>query len=116
MLETTACSIAAWLLLAAASYRHRRDADVRSGREARLVRAAGWTLLMAALLRCGTDLSGERIVRLAAGASLGGVLVVVALSFWARSAFAPVRMLLRALRWRQTPGGLSRGEPVPIGR
>lgn len=115
MFETTTCSALAWLLMAAASYRHRGDADVRGEREVRLLRTAGWAVLVAALIRCGTDLTGERVVRLLAGGSLGGVTVVMTLSLWPRVAFAPVRLMLRGLRQRLAPSAQQR-PPLPLAR
>lgn len=98
MLETATLSALAWLLMAGAAFRHRRDADVRNAGEARLLRIAGWAILGVALLRCGTGLPGERFVRMLAGASLGGVAVVLTLSIAAAPALAPARLLLRIVR------------------
>ncbi|MGR6328170.1 hypothetical protein ACU5AX_03805 [Sphingomonas sp. XXL09] len=98
MLETATLSAFAWLLMAGAAFRHRRDADVRNAREARLLRIVAGAILSVALLRCGTGLTGERFVRMLAGASLGGVAVVLTLSVAAAPALAPARLLLRIVR------------------
>jgi hypothetical protein len=94
MLETALFAAIAWLLLAAASFRFRREAGSPDPRQVRILRGAAVLLLAFALFRCGTPLTGERWVRLIGGASLGGVIVVLALSLNAMLVLRPVRMLL----------------------
>ncbi len=96
MLETALFAALAWLLLAAASFRFRREAGSPDPRHVRLLRGLAALLLAFALFRCGTPLTGERWVRLIGGASLGGVIVVLALSVDAMRVLRPVRRLLAA--------------------
>jgi len=96
MLETALFAAIAWLLLAAASFRFRREAGLPDPRQVRVLRGAAALLLTFALFRCGTPLTGERWVRLISGASLGGVIVILALSVDAVRVLRPVRLLLAA--------------------
>ncbi len=94
MLETALLAAIAWLLLAAASFRFRREAGVPNPRQVRILRIAAVLLLGLALFRCGTPLTGERWVRVIGGASLGAVLVVLMLSIDAMMILRPLRQLL----------------------
>lgn len=96
MLETALFAAIAWLLLAAASFRFRREAGLPDPRQVRVLRGAAALLLAFALFRCGTPLTGERWVRLIGGASLGGVIVILALSADAVRVLRPLRLLLTA--------------------
>lgn len=100
MLETAVLSTAAWLLLAGASFRFRREAGVSHPRDVRLLRIVAGVILAIVLLRCETSLYGERWVRLLTGMSLGAVAVVLTLSAKPMLAMAPVRGLLRLSRLR----------------
>ena len=100
MFETAALSAAAWLLLAGASFRLRREAGVAGPQEVRLLRIVAGVILTVVLLRCETALYGERWVRLLTGMSLGAVAVVLTLSAKPVLAMAPVRGLLRLSRLR----------------
>lgn len=94
MLETALLAAIAWLLLAAASFRFRREAGVPNPRQVRVLRIAAAALLALAMFRCGTPLTGERWVRVIGGASIGAVLVVLALSADAMFVLRPLRQLL----------------------
>ncbi len=94
MLETALLAAIAWLLLAAASFRFRREAGVPNPRQVRVLRLAAAGILALALFRCGTPLTGERWVRVIGGASLGAVIVVLALSLDAMTILRPLRQLL----------------------
>lgn len=94
MLETALLAAIAWLLLAAASFRFRREAGVPNPRQVRALRLAAAALLALALFRCGTPLTGERWIRALGGASIGAVLVVLALSADAMFMLRPLRQLL----------------------
>ena len=94
MLETELLAAIAWLLLAAASFRFRREAGVPNPRQVRALRLAAAALLALALFRCGTPLTGERWIRALGGASIGAVLVVLALSADAMFVLRPLRQLL----------------------
>ncbi|WP_287977943.1 MULTISPECIES: hypothetical protein [unclassified Sphingomonas] len=94
MLETAVITACAWLLLAGASFRHRHATGEPGRRAILLLRLGGWTILAAALMRSGTDIGGERIVRMLASASLSGGAVVLALSVRPAVVLAPVRLLL----------------------
>jgi hypothetical protein len=94
MLETALLAAIAWLLLAAASFRFRREAGVPNPRQVRALRLAAAALLALALFRCGTPLTGERWIRALGGASIGAVLVVLALSADAMFVLRPLRQLL----------------------
>ncbi|MET4898951.1 DUF3325 family protein [Sphingomonadaceae bacterium jetA1] len=92
MLETIVLCLISFWLLAAGSYRHARDAgtlhDARLRGGLKLLGGAG---LLLALSVCGTDVTGERIVRLLGAASIAGVALNLILSFQAQAAFAPLR-------------------------
>lgn len=98
MLEIALLSFAAWLLLAAASFRFRRQLGIVSPAMVRGLRIGGGALLLAALLRCGTSIDGERCVRFLGGASLAGAMLVVLLSLAPTATLAPVALMLRARR------------------
>lgn len=98
MPETILLSATAWLLFAGAAFRFRREAGTNSRGEVRLLRILATALLAVALFHCGAPLTGERWVRLLTGASIGAVLVVLALSAQPVHAMAPVRWLLLATR------------------
>lgn len=98
MLETALLSAAAWLLIAAGTHRFRREGGRPSPGEVRALRLAAVPLLLAALLHCGTDVDGERWVRMLGGLSLGAVAVVVLLSVRASAMLAPVRWGLGVAR------------------
>lgn len=95
MLEAVVACALAFVLLAAASFRFRRDAGVGGERHVRLLRTGGAAVIALALLRAGTALDGERWVRLLTAASIAAVLVVLALSVAPRTIFYPVRRLLQ---------------------
>ena len=98
MLETTCLALAAWLLLAAASFRYRRQLGITSPATTRGLRLAATALLAFALLRCGTDIDGERCVRFLGGASLAGALVVVLLSVAPVWTMRPIALLVQGAR------------------
>jgi hypothetical protein len=98
MPETILLSATAWLLFAGASFRFRREAGTTGRGDVRLLRVVATALLAVALLHCGAPLTGERWVRLLTGASIGAVLVVLALSAQPLLAIAPARWLLLAKR------------------
>lgn len=98
MVETLIVTFAGWLLLAAASYRCRRDLQIASPHAARALRVAGIALFAIALIRCGAPLSGERWVRFIGGAALSAGLNVVGLSLAPRLLLRPVAALLAILR------------------
>ena len=98
MPETILMSATAWLLFAGASFRFRREAGTTGRGDVRLLRIAATALLAVALFHCGAPLTGERWVRLLTGASIGAVIVVLALSAQPMLAMAPARWLLLASR------------------
>lgn len=98
MLEITLLSLAAWLLLAAASFRFRRQLGIVTPAAVRGLRFTGAAMLAAAFFRCGTDIDGERCVRFLGGASLAGAIVVALLSVAPVWTMRPVALLLRARR------------------
>ncbi|MBB4619703.1 hypothetical protein [Sphingomonas abaci] len=79
MLESVLTCLIGWLLLAAASFRIRRDLGLTAG-EARWLRVAGVVVLTATLWRCGAPISGERWVRFLGAAGVSGVATVLILS------------------------------------
>jgi asparagine N-glycosylation enzyme membrane subunit Stt3 len=88
MLETIATSFVAWLLLAAASYRFRRDLGVAPATVIGL-RGVAAMLLLATLFRCAAPVTGERWVRFLGGCAISAVMLVALLSI------APLRGLRR---------------------
>ncbi len=88
------CAVA-FLLLAAASYKFRREAGVSGERAVRALRSAAAVLIALAMVRVGTPLDGERWVRLLTCASIAAVAVVLALSVAPAQVFYPVRRALR---------------------
>ncbi|AXJ94212.1 MULTISPECIES: hypothetical protein [unclassified Sphingomonas] len=104
MFEAGTLSALAWLLLAGASFRHRQAAGSPAPHEARMLQVAAAAIVVIAITRCGTDIDGEGIVRMLAGASVAGIIVVLALSAAATRALAPVRLLLRVVRKRADHG------------
>lgn len=95
MLEGVVTCTLAFVLLAAASYRYRRDAGVSADRHARVLRIGAGAVLALALLRAGTPMDGERWVRVLTCASIAAVVVVLALSIAPGAVFYPVRRALR---------------------
>ena len=98
MPETILLSATAWLLFAGASFRFRREAGTNGRGDVRLLRIVASALLAVALIHCGAPLTGERWVHLLTGASIGAVVIVLALSAQPGHAMAPVRWLLLAKR------------------
>ena len=98
MPETILLSATAWLLFAGAAFRFRREAGTNGRGDIRLLRIVASALLAVALLHCGAPLTGERWVRALTGASIGAVIVVLALSAQPIAALAPARWLLAAKR------------------
>ena len=80
MFEIIATSFVAWLLLAAASYKYRRDLGIASPAAIAGLRGVAAALLMLALLRCGAPLTGERWVRFLGGSAIAAVMLVMLLS------------------------------------
>jgi len=79
MLETMLTCLIGWLLLAASSFRIRRDLGLTKG-DARWLRVAGVVVLTAGLWRCGAPITGERWVRFLGAAGIAGVATVLILS------------------------------------
>lgn len=98
MLEVALASAAGCLLLAAASHRYRQEAGAVRPGDRRLLRIGGAALLLLAAVLAAGPLSGERAVRFLGGFAVGGVALVLALSFHARIVLAPVRLLLARRR------------------
>ncbi|MDA4830304.1 hypothetical protein NY536_02265, partial [Enterobacter hormaechei] len=71
---------------------------------ARLLLLAAASTVVFSFSRCGSDLYGAVILRMLAGASVAGIIVVLALSAAATRALAPVRLLLRVVRKRADHG------------
>ena len=80
MLETVATSFVAWLLLAAASYRFRRDLGISASATIVGLRVCAAILLTLALFRCGGPVTGERWVRFLGGSAISAVILVALLS------------------------------------
>lgn len=87
------CALA-FVLLAAASYKFRREAGVVDDCAARGLRIGAALLIALALVRSGTAMDGERWVRVLTSASLAAVAVVLALSVAPGVVFYPLRRLL----------------------
>lgn len=85
----------AFVLLAAASYKFRREAGISGERAVRALRSGAALLIALALVRVGTPMDGERWVRLLTCASIAAVAVVLALSIAPGAVFYPVRRVLR---------------------
>ena len=88
------CSLA-FVLLAAASYKFRREAGISGERAVRALRSGAAVLIALALVRVGTPMDGERWVRLLTCASIAAVIVVLALSVAPGTVFYPVRRVIR---------------------
>ncbi|WP_380786082.1 hypothetical protein [Sphingomonas sp. R86521] len=98
MVEIVVTSFVAWLLLAAASYKYRRDLGISAPAMITALRVAAAMLLMLALVRCGAPISGERWVRFLGGSALAAVVLVALLSVVPKGALAQLRTgaMLRA--------------------
>lgn len=88
------CALA-FVLLAGASYKFRREAGVSGEHAVRALRGGAAALIALALVRVGTPMDGERWVRLLTCASIAAVAVVLALSIAPGAVFYPVRRVLR---------------------
>lgn len=88
------CALA-FVLLAAASYKFRREAGISGERAVRALRSGAAVLIALALVRVDTPMDGERWVRLLTCASIAAVMVVLALSVAPGAVFYPVRRALR---------------------
>ncbi|MDQ1232341.1 DUF3325 family protein [Sphingomonas sp. SORGH_AS_0879] len=96
MLDTIALCFVGFWLLAAGSYRHARDAGTLHDARLRTgLKLLGAAVLVLALSACGTQITGERIVRLLGAASIGGIALNLLLSVRASAAFAPLRAVNR---------------------
>lgn len=100
MLEASLMCFVGWLLLAAASFKYRRDLGLTDPAAIRAVRLAAALVLAIVLFRCGAPLTGERFVRFLGAASIAGVALVVLLSFGPTRTMQPVRIALTVLRPR----------------
>lgn len=100
MVEIVATSFVAWLLLAAASYKYRRDLGISAPATITGLRVAATMLLMLTLVRCGAPITGERWVRFLGGSALAAVMLVALLSVVPKGALASLRVAapLRAMR------------------
>jgi hypothetical protein len=95
MFEGVLLCALAFVLLAAASYKFRREAGISGERAVRALRSGAAVLIALALMRVGTPVDGERWVRLLTCASVASVAVVLALSVAPGAVFYPVRRVLR---------------------
>ncbi|GAA4215024.1 hypothetical protein GCM10022253_08860 [Sphingomonas endophytica] len=95
MFEGVLLCALAFVLLAAASYKFRREAGISGERAVRALRSGAALLIALALVRVGTPMDGERWVRLLTCASIAAVAVVLALSIAPGAVFYPVRRVLR---------------------
>ncbi|KTT76129.1 hypothetical protein [Sphingomonas endophytica] len=95
MFEGVLFCAAAFVLLAAASHKFRRDAGVLGDGAARALRSGAAILIVLALVRAGTPMDGERWVRLLSCASIAAVAVVLGLSVAPAAILYPVRRALR---------------------
>ena len=109
MFETVAITLFGWMLLAASSFRFRRDLGITAPATIRGLRMAAAAVLVVALLRCGAPVTGERIVRFLGGGSIAAVRMVVTLSVAPGMALRPVAMILQGLRSRGRTGS---GYPI----
>lgn len=100
MLEAAVMCFVAWLLLAAASFKYRRDLGLADPKAVRALRLAAAAILTIVLFCCGAPLTGERFVRFLGSASIAGVALVVLLSFAPAQTMQPVRVVLTVLRHR----------------
>ncbi len=100
MLEATMMCFVAWLLLAAGSFKYRRDLGLADPVSVRALRLAAAAILTIVLFHCGAPLTGERFVRFLGSASLAGVALVVLLSFRPAQTMQPVRVAATILRPR----------------
>lgn len=78
--EIVAISFVAWLLLAAASYKYRRDLGIAAPAAIAGLRVGAAMLLALALFRCGAPVTGERWVRFLGGSALAAMMLVMLLS------------------------------------
>ena len=104
MFETVAITLVGWMLLAASSFRFRRDLGISAPATIRGLRMAAAGVLVIALLRCGAPVTGERIVRFLGGGSIAAVVMVVTLSVAPGVALRPVALILQALSARGRTG------------
>lgn len=95
MFEGVLLCALAFVLLAAASYKFRREAGISGERAVRALRSGAAVLIALALVRVGTPMDGERWVRLLTCASIAAVVVVLALSVAPGAVFYPVRRAAR---------------------
>ncbi|WP_341208233.1 hypothetical protein [uncultured Sphingomonas sp.] len=95
MFEGVLLCALAFVLLAAASYKFRREAGISGERAVRALRSGAAVLIALALVRVGTPMDGERWVRLLTCASIAAVIVVLALSVAPGTVFYPVRRAIR---------------------
>ncbi|WP_028965581.1 hypothetical protein [Sphingomonas phyllosphaerae] len=95
MFEGVLLCALAFVLLAAASYKFRREAGITGERAVRALRSGAAVLIALALVRVGTPMDGERWVRLLTCASIAAVMVVLALSVAPGAVFYPVRRAVR---------------------
>lgn len=91
MVEIVATSLVAWLLLAAASYKYRRDLGISAPTTITGLRVVAAMLLTLALVRCGAPITGERWVRFLGGSALSAVMLVALLSAVPKGALAQMR-------------------------
>ncbi|MGA1799695.1 DUF3325 family protein [Sphingomonas sp. 4RDLI-65] len=103
MLEAALMCFVAWLLLAAASFKYRRDLGIANPATVRALRLIAALIMIVVLVCCGAPLTGERFVRFLGAASIGGVALVALLSFRPAQTMQPVRVALTALRARNRP-------------
>ena len=96
MLDTIALCLVGFWLLAAGSYSHAKDAGTLHDAKLRTgLKLLGAAMLVIALSASGTDITGERIVRMLGAASIAGVALNLILSTRASAAFAPLRAVNR---------------------
>lgn len=97
MLEALLPALAGCYLLAAASFRFRRDGGIDPAAVPWL-RGAAVALLLLAFALAGSALPGERIVRFLGAVSLACVVVVLALSTAPLPLLRPIRRIAGAKR------------------
>lgn len=101
MLEAIVMCFFGWLLLAATSFRHRRDLGITAPSAIHTLRLVAALLLAIAVFQCGAPLTGERFVRFLGAASIAGVALVMLLSFKPAETLQPVRIALKVVRPRR---------------